>query len=204
MIWIEWLYHISNLQMFRLQLPVSKRQKGHSWNHQVTLQCADQIIRLHLQLQQFSRHLFDSDPDDPTLHGACNGEPRVRRQWVVKWEGYGGSRLISISDYCNYCILYKYTIVSYCITVTMQEGCAPRAVHHPTSALRSCTAEPPLKSVGQCWSYFFYHLSLFFGHIVTIVTIVVTFFSCDFELNLLSSRDTAVVAVVWLICPVQI
>ena len=51
---------------------------------------------------------------------------------------------------------------------------------------------------------FFLSLVTFFGHIVTIVTIVVTFFSCDFELNLLSSRDTAVVAVVWLICPVQI
>lgn len=160
-----------------------KDQKGHSWNQQVTLQCADQIIRFHLQLQQFSRHLFHSDPDDPTLHGACNGEPRrPRRQWLVKWEGYGGSRLISISDYCNYCILlYHIVSLSQCrkgvrlvpYTILLQ---------HWGAALRNHRSKV-LVNVGH---------------------IVVTFFSSDFELNLLSSRDTAVVAMVWLICQVQI
>ena len=52
---------------------------------------------------------------------------------------------------------------------------------NPTSAVRRCTAEPTLKSVGQCWSYFFYHLSLFSPLTLNSSCILVV------------SRDTAVV-----------
>lgn len=172
---------LSNLQMFRLQLPVSKRQKGHSWNQQVTLQCADQIIRLHLQLQQFSRHLFDNDPDDPTLHGA-----------VKESHGWGGNfccemgRVWRSPQQYQWLLMTIVTIVSYCIIL-----------YHCHNAGRVCAACASCRTPSyfsteelhcgtnaqKCWSYFF--LSL------------VTFFSSDFELKLLSSGDTAVVAVVW-------